>query len=43
VLLVILVQKVTGAKRGASIAAAAIYWILGAAVAIGGLAMSGLK
>jgi hypothetical protein len=43
VLLVILVQKVTGAKRGASIAVAAIYWLLGAAVAIGGLAMGGLK
>jgi hypothetical protein len=43
VLLVIMVQKVTGAKRGASIAVAAIYWLLGAAVAIGGLAMGGLK
>ena len=43
VLLVILVQKVTGGKRGASIAVAAIYWLLGAAVAIGGLVMGGLK
>jgi hypothetical protein len=43
VLLVILVQKITGAKRGPSIAAAAIYWILGAAVAVGGLAMGGLR
>ena len=43
VLLVILVQKVTGAKRGASITVAAIYWVLGAAIQIGMLAMTGLK
>jgi hypothetical protein len=43
VLLVILVQKITGAKRGASIAVAAIYWLLGAAVQVGMYAMSGLK
>jgi len=43
VLLVILVQKVTGAKRGSSITVAAIYWIIGAAVQVGMLAMSGLR
>ena len=43
VLLVILVQKVTGAKRGPSVAAAAIYWLLGAGVQVGMYAMSGLR
>jgi hypothetical protein len=43
VLLVILVEKVTGAKRGTSILVAAIYWVLGAAVQVGLLAMTGLR
>ncbi|MGO9240345.1 MAG: YIP1 family protein [Bryobacteraceae bacterium] len=42
VLLVILVEKVTGAKRGTCILVAAIYWLLGAAVQVGLLAMTGL-
>jgi len=43
VLLVILVEKVTGAKRGTCILVAAIYWLLGAAVQVGMLAMTGLR
>ena len=43
VLLVILVEKVTGAKRGTCILVAAIYWLLGAAVQVGLLALTGLR
>jgi len=43
ILLVILVQKVTGAKRGPAITAAVIYWIIGAASIVGMLALSGLR
>ena len=43
VLLVIAVQKVTGAKRGSAITVVAIYWLIGAATQIGMLALSGLK
>ena len=43
VLLVIAIQKVTGAKRGSSIAVVGVYWVLGAATQIGMLMLSGLK
>jgi len=43
VLLVIAVQKITGAKRGSSIAVVGVYWIIGAATQIGMLMLSGLK
>jgi len=43
ILLVILVQKVTSAKRGPAIAAAAIYWIIGAACMVGMFALGGLR
>jgi hypothetical protein len=43
VLLVIAVQKITGAKRGSSITAVAVYWVIGAATQIGLLMLSGLK
>jgi hypothetical protein len=43
VLLVIAIQKITGAKRGTSIAVVGVYWVLGAATQIGALMLSGLK
>ena len=43
VLLVIAIQKITGAKRGTSIAVVAVYWAIGAATQIGMMMMSGLK
>jgi hypothetical protein len=43
VLLVIAIQKITGAKRGTSIAVVAVYWVIGAATQIGMLMLSGLK
>ena len=43
VLLVIAVQKLTGAKRGSAITVVAVYWVIGAATQIGLLMLSGLK
>jgi hypothetical protein len=43
ILLVIAIQKITGAKRGSSIAVVAVYWVLGAATQIGLLMLSGIK
>jgi hypothetical protein len=43
ILLVIAIQKITGAKRGTSIAVVGIYWIIGAAIQIGMLMLGGLK
>jgi|GEM_PF-2179666 len=43
ILLVIGVEKVTGAKRGTAITTVAIYWVIGAATQIGMLALSGLR
>jgi hypothetical protein len=43
ILLVIAIQKITGAKRGTSIAVVGIYWIIGAATQIGTLMLTGLK
>jgi hypothetical protein len=43
ILLVIAIQKITGAKRGTSIAVVGVYWVIGAATQIGALMLSGLK
>jgi hypothetical protein len=43
VLLVIAIQKITGAKRGTSIAVVGVYWVIGAATQIGMLMLGGLK
>jgi hypothetical protein len=43
VLLVIAVQKISGAKRGTAITAVAVYWVIGAATQIGMLMMGGLR
>ncbi len=43
VLLVIAIQKITGAKRGSAITVVGIYWVIGAATQIGMLMMTGLK
>jgi ABC-type antimicrobial peptide transport system permease subunit len=43
VLLVLAVQKISGAKRGSAITVVAIYWVIGAAAQIGMLMLSGLK
>ena len=43
VLLVIAIEKITGAKRGTSIAVVGVYWVIGAATQIGMLMLSGLK
>jgi hypothetical protein len=43
ILLVIAIQKITGAKRGTSIAVVGVYWAIGAATQIGMLMLSGLK
>jgi hypothetical protein len=43
VLLVIAIQKITGAKRGSAITVVGIYWVIGAATQIGMLMLSGLK
>jgi hypothetical protein len=42
-LLVLAIQKITGAKRGTSIAVVAIYWVIGAATQVGMLMFSGLR
>lgn len=43
VLLVIAIQKITGAKRGTAITVVGVYWVIGAATQIGMLMLSGLK
>lgn len=43
VLLVIAIQKITGAKRGSAITVVGIYWVIGAATQIGMLMLSGLR
>ncbi len=43
ILLVIAIQKITGAKRGTAITVVGIYWVIGAATMIGMLMLSGLR
>lgn len=43
VLLLIAIEKITGAKRGSSIAVVGVYWVIAAGTQIGMLMLGGLK